>query len=120
MRVVAGSVSPENAATALSLLPKLEKSRLNQTTSGRNWRIVLSSLLWFVKRFIFHTRSTWKSGSSGSETSSSSPSTAKLTSGSACSSFATWYPYSLRTTLLGGKPLTKQIFMGPWDLDFRD
>jgi hypothetical protein len=44
MRVNAGSVRPEKAARGFSLLPKLENTRLNHTTSGLQSRIALSNL----------------------------------------------------------------------------
>jgi hypothetical protein len=41
-RVKAGAESPANAATGFSGVAKLEKTRLYQTTSGFNCRMVLS------------------------------------------------------------------------------
>src|SRR5215471_14944562 len=113
MRVMAGRVSPEKAENGRSLLPKLEKIRLNHTTSGLTSRKALSSDAWLLSRFIFQQRMTLKSGNSGSNGDSSSPTTVRLTSGSACNSLAMWNPYSLSAILLGGKAVTKQIFIGP-------
>src|SRR6476646_3768132 len=66
-------------------------------------------------------RSTSYSGSSTNGGLSSSARTVSAINGSAWSSRARWYPYSLRTTLLGGKALTRQIFMDrPFSLEQRN
>src|SRR5215510_3696856 len=113
MRVMAGRVRPEKAENGLSLLPKLEKIRLNHTTSGLASRNAFKMGTWLLRRFILQQRTTSKSGSSGWAAASSSAIMVKLTSGSACNSLAMWNPYSFSAILLGGKALTKQIFMRP-------
>src|SRR4051794_37251188 len=114
MRVITGRSSPSEACRGLS--PKVEKSRLNQTTSGLQWRSSFSTLKMLVKLLNSQVRTTSYSASSAPSSlgSSLSASTVRLSRGSDCSSRAMWYPYSLSPRRLGGNALTKQIFMGPY------
>src|SRR3954449_7873606 len=97
----------------MGLFPKLEKSRLNQTTSGRKSCMVRSSFAGFAMSSKDQQRTTSNSSNSGSGVASWSAKTVTLSRGSRCSSRAMWYPYSFKPRRLGGNAETKQIFMGP-------
>src|SRR5215467_12452442 len=91
--------------------PNVLKSRLNQTTSGFkrcSSRSMRNTLLGSSKD---QQRTTENPSGSTCLAGSSSANTVRLRNGLRCSSCAMWNPYSLSPPVLGGKVVTRQIFI---------
>ena len=102
-------MSPEKATKGLR--PNVLNNRLNQTTSGFRRFSVFSRRNRVLGSSNDQQRSTLNPSSSTWIEGTSSARTVRLRNGLRCSSCARWKPYSLNPPVLGGKAVTRQIFI---------